>query len=184
MNKIIKYSAIALVAVLAIYGVVKFFSGSQTASAVPYPSQLSSFPNGVQVGGGPFNQGLIQGGANSTSTTVTSYTLVSNDVVGFSSIILTPNTGATNLYLPASSTLSTWLPNPGDFTTFILLNGTTTAGVNGTIGLTAGSGTLLAVASSTGSTGITASTTAGKASEINVVRKTNSDLLFLVSPYF
>jgi len=69
---------------------------------------------------------VYAGKQNSTSTTATTYTLVSGDIVGYSVISMTPNTGALTLTLPASSTLATWLPNAGDTTEFTLFNASTT----------------------------------------------------------
>lgn len=64
---------------------------------------------------------------NSTSTTATTQTLAAADILNYSSIILTPNTGALTLTLPASSTLSAMVPVAGDSFEQCWYNATTTA---------------------------------------------------------
>lgn len=114
-------------------------------------------------------------GVNSTSTTATSYTMVAGDIVGYYNLVITPNTGNLLLTLPASSTLSSWVPYSGNTVTLDLFNATTTSGIN--IGLYAGTGTLLSLASSSNAT-----TTSQRMTEIRVMRKPNTDLLFTVYP--
>jgi len=182
MNKtLIKYIAIGVVALAVIYGAVKLFSHQSNVGAVIYPTALTSFPNGVQVGGGTYSQGFVQSGINSTSTTATSYTLVGADFIGQAVVSITPNVNNLNMNLPASSTLTTWLPNPGDFTTLIFFNASTTAGT--VMGFNAGTGSLLEVGSSTSATATGASTTASRAIEFDVFRKPNTDLVWLAQPF-
>lgn len=184
MKKVYSIGGVILL-IAALFAGYEFFhkDSNESVGAVSYPSALSAFPNGVQEGGGAYQQGLIESGVNSTSTSQTAYTLSGNDIIGFSSLFLTPITGGLALTLPASSTISGWLPNAGDFTTFILFNGTTTVGSAGNITLAAGTGSLLEVASSTG-TAIIPLLSQSKGSEINVFRKANSDLVFMFSSYF
>lgn len=113
-------------------------------------------------------------GTNATSTVVTAYTLISQDVVGYSTIDLTPNTGSLTLTLPASSTMSTWLPSEGNRLTILLVNATTTPGVN--IITAAGTGSLISNASTTLVIG------PQKAMLLNVDRKPNTDLLWITVP--
>lgn len=114
-------------------------------------------------------------GVNSTSTTAVAYTLAAQDVIGYSTIILTPNTASTTLTLPASSTLASWVPQAGQRINMFLFDGSTTPGVN--IGIIAGSGSLIENASST------ATTTSSKAMELDVMRKPNGDLLWSIVPF-
>lgn len=182
MNKIIKYSAIALVAVLAIYGVVKFFPHSKSAGVALYQSPITSFPNGVQVGGGSYNQGFVQSGINSTSTVATAYTLVGADLIGYSEIHVSPNLGSLPLQLPATTTLpATFLPNAGDMEQFVFYNATSTTGVF--LSLAPGTGSLLEIASSTGATAATSSTSPSRAMLVTVFRKVNTDLIWLAQRY-
>ena len=63
MNKIIKYGAIALVAVLAIFGVTKLFSSSNLAGGAS-----TAFPNGLSIGGGTYDAGTSLGLTGTTFT--------------------------------------------------------------------------------------------------------------------
>lgn len=120
------------------------------------------------------NQNQVYNATNATSTTATAQTLIAGDIVGYTTISLTPNTGSTTLTLPASSTLSTWLSYSGSSLVFSLFDASTTSGVNITV--VAGTGTLVADASTT------ATVTSGKMMEIRVMRKPNNDLLFTLYP--
>lgn len=118
----------------------------------------------------------------STSSSLTSYTAIPRDFVGYSTVVINPIVGSLNVTLPASTTFpSTFLPRIGDRTDFILFNASTTAGIN--IGILAGTGSLVEVASST-SAAVTASTSPAKATRVEIIRKWNTDLVFLVSPFF
>lgn len=174
MKKIYSIGGVALLVIAAFIGGFFSHTSPKLAGAL-YPSQLTSFPNGVQVGGGSYNQGFVQSGINSTTTTATASVLSATDLVGYSELHLTVSTGSLTLTLPASSTLSAFLPNAGDYTQFILYNATTTSGINVT--LAAGTGTLLESASST------AATTAQRASMVTVLRKVNTDLIFMIQPF-
>lgn len=165
------------------------FGGSVDLGGTTNFDSLSLSENLTVAGTAAFNgtirssRSAYQGGVNSTSTTATTYTLVSGDIVGYSTISMTPNTGSLNLVLPSSSTMSTWLPNSGDRTSIILFNATTSAGIQ--IGLVPGTGSLLEIASSSiGTTALTASTTPAKAMRLEVFRKWNTDLVFLAQPFF
>lgn len=174
MNKI--YSTGGVLLVIAAFLLGYFAHRPATVAGALYPTQLSSFPNGIQVGGGAYNQGTVYSGVNASSTIVATQFLSATDIIGYSTIAITTSAANTDLVLPASTTLSAWLPNSGDFTTLVFLN----TGAAGNIGFTAGTGSLLQVASST----VNATSTPAKGVEFNVVRKPNSDIIFLASPYF
>lgn len=149
-----------------IWGIVGFISGVYITLGLSVVSAAFETT--------PINPNPIFTGTNSTSTPLVATTLLNSDIVGYTTISMTPNTANLLLTLPASSTLSTWLPLAGNAVTFYLLNATTTAGVN--IGLYPGIGTLIQQASTT------ATTTSQRYSEIKVVRKPNTDLLFMIIP--
>jgi hypothetical protein len=89
---------------------------------------------------------------NSTSTTATTQTLVANDIVNYSTVVLTPNTNSVTLTLPATSTLpADYLATAGDWTQQCWVNATTTAAK--TITFAAGTGYDLEVASTTAAGG-------------------------------
>ncbi len=198
MNKIIKGIVIAAIAVLAIIGGVSGISKFFSSPTGLVGDASTGYPDGLTVGGGTYavspalavtgavtvsgqlsgSSGIVSSTINSTSTTATSETMSATDLVGYSVISITPNTGALTVTLPASSTLSTYLPNAGDSTSFVLFNASTTA--LQTVTIAAGTGTLLEVASTTA----TAVTAPAKASRITVFRKPNSDLVFLQQNFF
>jgi hypothetical protein len=94
-----------------------------------------------------FDAGLIHSYTNATSSVTTTQTLAAADIANYESVIFTPNTGATTLTLPASSTLSAFVPTAGDWADQCWLNATSTAGVN--ITFAAGTGIDLETSSTT-----------------------------------
>lgn len=94
--------------------------------------------------------GTLASYTNSTSSVQTSQTLAASDIANYSSVIFTPNVGSITLTLPASSTLSAFLPTAGDWTQQCWLNATSSAGKK--ITFAAGTGIDLEVASSTATT--------------------------------
>lgn len=145
-------------------------TGSIRTGVAAGDTSVTTNGNGSATVGG----NIVNSSAIATTTVATSQTLKSSDIIGFSAILMTPNVGSDTITLPASSTLSTWLANAGDTTSFVLFNSTTTAGVNLTV--VAGTGTLVESASST------AVTVANHGSTIDVFRKPNSDLVFIINP--
>lgn len=95
-----------------------------------------------------FDAGLTLSYTNSTSTTATAETALAADIANYSTVIMTPNTGAITVTLPASSTLSSFIPTAGDRMDQCWYNATGTAAA--TITFAAGAGIDLEVASSTG----------------------------------
>lgn len=85
---------------------------------------------------------------NSTSTTATTLTATAAQITNYTSVLMTPNVATLTLTLPASSTLSAYIPVAGDWAQQCWYNATTTAGVN--IVFAAGVGIDMEIASSTG----------------------------------
>jgi len=73
------------------------------------------------------------GGILATSTTAIVGTLTQADLSTYSMIEWTLNTANGTLTLPATSTLTTLLPNAGDSRTWLIHNATTTAAITATI---------------------------------------------------
>ena len=120
---------------------------------------------------------VVTDNVNSTTTTATSQVLKGSDIVGYSTVAISLNGGADSITLPSSTTLATFLPNNGDSTTFVLENATSTANTSGNLlTLVAGTGTLLENASSTNATSVLG---LSKIATVDVVRKPNSDFIFL-----
>jgi len=112
---------------LVIVWLFLFFGGSAPVGGVP---GVSLFPNSVTT----FTQG---GGITSTSTANSTATLLATDIDTESYIVVTPTGAELTLTLPATSTLSNFAPNAGDFRQIIIENGATAA--TGTI-IAAGTG--------------------------------------------
>ena len=99
----------------------------------PITSTTGSFSSYLDANGG-FTQGAgVNAIATSTGTTV----LTEDDLLDYSMIEVTVNTGSTaTLTLPATSTLTSLIPNAGDFRSWLIHNATST-----TMALTIGAGT-------------------------------------------
>lgn len=134
-----KFIPVALVAILVI-----------AIGAYMFPQSVQKL---VQVGAsGPryfdaleFQGGVTYGRVNSTSTTATTQTLNNVDIVGsegaaFDTVIFTPNTGATSLTFPATSTLPHFISQAGFKAEQCWHNATTTVSASGNITFVAGSG--------------------------------------------
>ena len=80
----------------------------------------------------------FSGATLATSTTGTATTLREKDLIDYTAIEMTPNTGNFTYTLPATSTLTSLLRNIGDTQTWIWENATTSTGI--TITLAAGTG--------------------------------------------
>lgn len=93
-----------------------------------------------------FDAGIRHSYTNSTSTPQTTLTLAPAEIINYETVIVTPTIAATTLTLPASSTLSTFVPTAGDWQEQEFCNATGTAAA--TITLAAGTGIDLETASS------------------------------------
>ena len=120
----------------------------------------------------------VYSGILATSTTATSYTATSSDVVGYNTILLTPNVGSLSFTLPATTsyTLSNWLPVAGQRVEMFWFNATTTSGINITVVGNTNNGSILENASTS------AVISPQKGALIEVMRKPNSDLLWTLIP--
>ncbi len=94
---------------------------------------------------------VITGGTVFSSSTLAAVgTLTEAQLLYYGSIVYTPNVSDVTLTLPASSTLTTFIPNAGDQAEIYFRNSTSTAGIDITFG--GGVGTILEHASSTSDT--------------------------------
>lgn len=84
------------------------------------------------------NAGYNNSYVNSTSTADTTQQLVAADIIGYTSVVMTPTVGATTVTFPASSTLAAMVPAAGDWFVQCWYNATTTA--SQTITFAAGTG--------------------------------------------
>ncbi len=112
-------------------------------------------------------------GGNLATTTNGSETLQQSDLI-YSTISMTPIVAAMTVTLPASSTLTTFLPNAGDSTMINFINASTTAAI--TITLAGGTGSLLQNASTS------KIVNPGSQTEIFATRKGNTDIIFSMVP--
>lgn len=179
MNKIILWVLGAVAVAALIIGSVALVGGNQS---VPQPVFGGSTSDNWSVGGNlsvtgtsvftgrlTTDGGILRSSTNSTTTTATSYTLIQADLLNYSSMLITPNTGDLTLTLPASSTLTSLVPSTGDVATIKIVNASTTAGIDITIA--GGTGTLLRKATTT------ATILSNSVGTIEFVRKANTDII-------
>lgn len=114
-QNITSLATLALVAVVA----VKVLVGGDNLGYQMIPG-ISMTPASVTT----FTQG---GGITSTTTALAASTLLATDIDEESYVVVTPTGAAHTLTLPATSTLTNFAPNPGDFRTIIIENGATAA---------------------------------------------------------
>ena len=113
-----------------------------------------------------------------TTTLGTASTLLASTLTGASQIDMTPGGASWTLTLPASSTLTSFIPTAGQVRTVYFHNATTTAAVNITIA--GGTGTNLRIASTTV---IVGNTTASSYGKIDFVRNSDSNISALLTVF-
>lgn len=120
------------------------------------------------------------GGIRATTTTATTATLLASDFDTENVIDVTPGGASLTLTLPATSTLTSFIPTAGQTRTIYIRNATTTADINITVA--GGTGTALRNATSTGAIirGVTGGNSYGK---IDFVRKSTSDIDALLTVF-
>lgn len=122
-------------------------NGTTMANSTGWVGPITTGSNTITTGGNLKAGSLtITGTQNSTSTPATSYTLKAADITGYSAVVVTPNIGALTWTLPASSTLTAFLPNAGNETGIWFEDATGTAAA--TLTLVANTGVSVSVASS------------------------------------
>jgi len=127
--------------------------------------------------------GTIRSYTNATSTTATTQTLVQADILKYDTVLFTPNTGSVTLTLPATSTLTTFIPTAGDMVEQCWYNATSTASIN--ITFAAGTGIDLqrvATSTVTGAAGVLAIPT-GNSACFKFIRQTNTDVQALMTNF-
>lgn len=112
------------------------------------------------------------GGITSTSTSATSQTLAPKLLQDITLLSFTPNVPSVTLTLPATSTLSSFIPKTGDTQTVNICNATTTAATPFTLAV--GAGMIASNATSTLAIGT------GKCATVTFVRKPNTDMYALI----
>ncbi len=124
--------------------------------------------------------GLLHSYASATSSTATSVTLKQADIVNFDTVLYTPTVAAVTVTFPASSTLTSMVPNAGDTQDQCWINATSTAAA--TITFAEGTGVILQVASSTTNIG-DQPVRAGGTACFHFIRKTNTDINAVFTRY-
>jgi hypothetical protein len=183
--------AIGGLAVLALLFGYLYFSHPPSFGGASGPAhyQYESFLQGLGIGGrdqftvtnlgaltdsalAEFDGGLIQGGGTFATTSTGSVTLSASSIAS-ASVIEHTNAGATTFTLPASTTMSTFLPSSGDTRTVYFLNLGTAKDT-----IAAGTGIILTVASSTENYGVSPSGSA----VLHFIRKANTDVVVEMVP--
>ena len=180
--------------------VVKFNEGLYTALPIQTTSTLTTasgltadsavITNAASVGstfsaGGlaTLNGGQLRSSTNATSTDQTSLTLVQADILNYDTLLITPNTGALTYTLPATSTLTSFVPTAGDMVEQCWYNATTTSAA--TVTVTAGTGMDLervATSTTSGSVAVLAIPSQGSAC-FKFVRQTDTDISVLMTSF-
>lgn len=124
------------------------------------------------------NAGQLRSYTNATSTTATSQTLEEADLLNYDTVLLTPDTPSLTLTLPATSTLTSFIPTAGDMAEQCWYNATSTASMN--ITFAAGTGIDLQTASTT-QTDLTFAT--GGNACLKFIRQTDTDVSVLMTEY-
>ena len=183
------------VVVVAIISVISLFTSHSSTSVkgIATQSVTTNLPslgvNILKTGPGcdqQYTQGAcaglyLQGGTDAT-TSAASATLLPSDM-GYAFIQDTPTKPGITLTLPASTTapMSSFLPNTGDQTSFVIFNASSSAA--STITIAAGTGMLLEVASSTGTTVSPATVGPLRGTELDCFRSPTTDLVCMLSPF-
>lgn len=160
---------VALVAVVIAIGAVVF--GNDTVTVT---ERIIEKPVGAVPGPDYYNKITLFSGVDFSSTFATTSTGAGTLSIGDikeRTTILSTNAGALTLTLPASTTMNSFLPKAGDRASLVIVNQGTTL-----LTLAGGTGTLLQTASSTKTVNI------GGSATLDIVRKTNSDFVVLMSP--
>lgn len=130
-----------------------------------------------------FSQGgsaAASGSVRATSTTALVVPLLASDFDTENVIDVTLNTGSGVLSFPATSTLTDFIPSPGQTRTIYIRNATTTATTG--ILVTGGTGVLLKVASSSPAL-ISPDTDGSNYGVVTLIRKADSDIEALFSMF-
>lgn len=126
--------------------------------------------------------GLIFRGALARTISSSPDSISVGNIIGYSTLLLTPTVSNVIVSLPASTTFpSSYLPRPGDRTQIVIFNASSTAGNQSLLGFAPNTGTIVQVASTTNAG--TASTTGQTGMVVNIMRKPNTDLLFMFAPF-
>lgn len=166
---------VAIVIAIGGYMFPQIKSGMVSGTVSPTDVQATNFTevtasNGMLItaGGLTTNTLTTSGTINSTSTSGTANTLTQFDLNGFSEVAVTINVSTLTWTLPASSTLTTFIPLSGNKTIITFANATTTAAANLT--LAGGTGTFLSTASST------RNVNSDRSAELSCVRLPSTDV--------
>lgn len=141
MKKIISIVAVLVLIVaggIGAYALIKSESPANSYASVAGPDNYNHLN---------FYLNHTDGGYVATSSAVTAQPLASKNLMDVSMILYTPNVLSNTLTLPASSTLSSFVPKVGDTQTVSLCNASTTAGVSFTVAF--GTGLIPNLATST-----------------------------------
>lgn len=168
------------------FGGTRFPNGISADSTSPSAGQVRSTTLNVtgaatlsstaSVGGLiTLNAGQLRSYSNATSTTATTYTLVESDIINYDTVLMTPNTGALTVTLPATSTLTSMIPSAGDMHEQCWLNATST----GAATITFAAGTGIDLESATSSLAVAAQGSAC----LTYIREPDTDVTVLFNRY-
>lgn len=166
MSKTTKLLIGLVILLLAIFGAYAFTHQQVVKSGLPAQQGTSVTNSNVYVTGT-----ISAGGIDNVASAATTTTLVVGDLQNTVISIINPGNFANSsstYTLPATSTLTSFLPNIGDATTVYFINASSTVG---TVTLSAGAGMTLLSASSTNII------QAGKVASVEFIRNTINTIL-------
>lgn len=158
MNKLHEWVNTALIGLVIILGLVggnsqpvPSFSGITNFDAITLDNGGLTSTTGSNVLATTTTEKLVTGGTVVASSTTGTVDTITEAMLMAGSITYTPNTAAiTAMAMPASSTLTSFIPNAGDMATVYFRNGTTTTTyAKSTITFVGGLGTSLDSATTT-----------------------------------
>lgn len=114
---------------------------------------------------------VVNGGVLSTTTSI-SMTMAQSDFTSYTGILMNPIVGSITVTLPATSTLTAFLPTTGQQSQFTFCNATTTASQN----ITLAGGTGMNVSNAT----TTLVVTPKKCALLNFIRTANTDIDLMI----
>lgn len=150
MKKIVNYITIGVVAIVIIVlavVVVRSFTSVAPKAEVSYGA--TTFLSGITTGNDGYTRGTVQpvlqttgtllatSTAGSSTATITT-TIPAANIQSYQGLIVSLTAGSSTFKFPASSTLATFIPIPGETAEFYIINATGTAGVQITASSSAG----------------------------------------------
>ena len=174
----IKNIIIGVLAVVIVIAGISYVLPKQQDTKGTTNFDAVSLSSGLTVAGSTvFASSTTSGGINNVVNASTTVTLTQADLTGYSTInILASTTAASSIVLPASSTLTTLIPNAGDISGYTITNATTTGSVH-VLTIAGGTGTTLQISSTT------AALVPAKTGYLRLIRLPSTNVIAQFTPF-